>query len=391
MDDELDKFLYDKLNSEKKLPEQTSNEFKKIAYNTIYGDSKKIKIRHYPVTKVGMVACAMILATTGIVYAGTVIANKIWKEPEKTVGFYSEEKQENTIITEAEKQSTMSEKEAREKTKEILEKFGHKNEKIKTIELENNSSNYELYWDIETDNGTSIRFDAKGGNNLKINCDNVLEEDIEKYRTTEAEAIKTAKELCGQYGYDVQKYNHTKVMSNLDSEEESYIWTVIFAKKYDELINEYESIHVTFIPEINEIKSFIVNDEKCEENPIETTKEEAKQTALAEEQKVSTKYKVKNTYVDLSIEKMNGSAYLRTTDYDQYIKQSYETYPAENYIEYRTENRIRTVWAVTIEYDIPEGENSEEYFEEYYTYFVDATTNEVIGGEDIWYLLKAEN
>ena len=55
MDDELDKFLYDKLNSEKKLPEQTSNEFKKIAYNTIYGDSKKIKIRHYPVTKVGMV------------------------------------------------------------------------------------------------------------------------------------------------------------------------------------------------------------------------------------------------------------------------------------------------------------------------------------------------
>ena len=161
MDDELDKFLYDKLNSEKKLPEQTSNEFKKIAYNTIYGDSKKIKIRHYPVTKVGLIACALILATTGIVYAGTVIVNKIWKEPEKTVGFYSEEKQENTIITEAEKQSTMSEKEAREKTKEILEKFGHKNEKIKTIELENNSSNYELYWNIETDNGVDcyvIRF-----------------------------------------------------------------------------------------------------------------------------------------------------------------------------------------------------------------------------------------
>ena len=108
---------------------------------------------HYKLSKIIVTACASLLITTGIVCAGTVISKNIWKEPEKTVGFYDEQSNSTDIITEKAKEEAISEKEAIKKTEIILEKFGYKNEKIKTAELSNYSNNYELTWRIETKNG----------------------------------------------------------------------------------------------------------------------------------------------------------------------------------------------------------------------------------------------
>lgn len=72
-------------------------------------------------------ACATLLLTTGIVYAGVVISKQIWKQPEKTVGFFSSEND----ISEADKKEAISEVEARQKAKKLLKTFGYENEKIK--------------------------------------------------------------------------------------------------------------------------------------------------------------------------------------------------------------------------------------------------------------------
>lgn len=384
MDDELDEILYRKFDSIEDIPEEISKELESIIHNRLYAEEKK---EHYSIAKIITIACASIILTAGIVYAGSVVSNKIWKQPEKVVGFY-DEGNKNTI-TEEERDNAMSEKEAREKVKELLKKFGHKDEQIKLIRLDNNPNDYELTWYIQTDNGTNneniIEFDARGENSFGVMFQDALNENIHNYRTTEEEAVKTARDLCKKYGYDTEKYNKVKVLPNLETEEESYMWYVDFYKEYDRIINPYESISIGFVPEINDIYYFHVKDLKYENNSIEITEEQAKEIALEAETKINTGYEIKNININLGIKKMNGDAYKRINDYEQYYKENHtKNYPSNKIVSYRTDTIVRKVWKVTIEYEVPQysinTENTYNPLDRYYTYYVDTTTGEIIGG-----------
>ena len=373
--DELDKKLYHDLNLEIEVPSECE-----IIINEALNKSTK----RYSLAKLITTVCAMFLLTVGIVYAGTNIYDKIWTTPEKVVGFSSEE---NTI-TEEQQKSVMTETEARERSEEILEKFGYKDEKINSVELKNNQANYELTWYINTDKKTNISFNAEKGEDFSLSIDTILYENIQKYRTTEEEAEKTARDLCKKYGYDLNQYNYTKMTSNMNSEDESYIWYVHFYKKYDGIINPGEYIYVSFIPEVNKIYQFCVSNKKFENNPIKITEEEAKGIALKEEQKITTRYNVKDINVELNIVQMNGDAYLRINDYDQLHEQTSANYPSEKTINYRTDNRIRRAWVVTINYDIPVSldkfNGSYNRNDEKFSYYIDTTTGEIIGGSSIY-------
>ncbi len=373
--DELDKKLYHDLNLEIEVPSECE-----IIINEALNKSTK----RYSLAKLITTVCAMFLLTVGIVYAGTNIYDKIWTTPEKVVGFSSEE---NTI-TEEQQKSVMTETEARERSEEILEKFGYKDEKINSVELKNNQANYELTWYINTDKKTNISFNAEKGEDFSLSIDTILYENIQKYRTTEEEAEKTARDLCKKYGYDLNEYNYTKMTSNMNSEDESYIWYVHFYKKYDGIVNPGEYIYVSFIPEVNKIYQFCVSNKKFENNPIKITEEEAKGIALKEEQKITTRYNVKDINVELNIVQMNGDAYLRINDYDQLHEQTSANYPSEKTINYRTDNRIRRAWVVTINYDIPVSldkfNGSYNKNDEKFSYYIDTTTGEIIGGSSIY-------
>lgn len=382
--DDLDTILYNKLSQDKQLPENISNELKDIIYKSIYNDKTIKQIRHYSLSRIVAIACAMIITTTGIVYAaGKIIYDKIWKNPEKTVGFYAKEQD----VKEEEKEISMSENEARKKAEEILQKFECNNEKIETINLENNPSDYQLDWCITTDNNTKIRFDAKGGEKFKIFFNSLLDKNIEKYRTTKIEAEKIARELCEKYGYNLDEYSNVEVYSNLNNEEESYIWYVDFYKEYDGIINPYENISIGFIPEINQIYYFTIQNLKYEDNPIEITDEQAKQIVLNAEEKIEVGYKIKDIDINIGIACMNGNAYLRLTDYEQYCKQLSQSYPSKNVVEYRIDKHVRKVWKVSLQYSIPEDtdkfDTNYNPIPEHYTYYVDATTGEIIGGSII--------
>lgn len=373
--DELDKKLYHDLNLEIEVPSECE-----IIINEALNKSTK----RYSLAKLITTVCAMFLLTVGIVYAGTNIYDKIWTTPEKVVGFSSEE---NTI-TEEQQKSVMTETEARERSEEILEKFGYKDEKINSVELKNNQANYELTWYINTDKKTNISFNAEKGEDFSLSIDTILYENIQKYRTTEEKAEKTARDLCKKYGYDLNEYNYTKMTSNMNSEDESYIWYVHFYKKYDGIVNPGEYIYVSFIPEVNKIYQFCVSNKKFENNPIKITEEEAKGIALKEEQKITTRYNVKDINVELNIVQMNGDAYLRINDYDQLHEQTSANYPSEKTINYRTDNRIRRAWVVTINYDIPVSldkfNGSYNRNDEKFSYYIDTTTGEIIGGSSIY-------
>lgn len=368
--DEIEKRLYHDLQEEIDTPKE---------YENIIKEGLNKKKRCYSLTKIVTTACASLVLTAGIVYAGTTVIEKIWKQPEKIVGIAKD----NTI-TKEELEKSMSEKEARKKAEKILEQFGYKEEKIKSIELQKNVNN-KLDWYIETENNIYIYFDATGGKELYISSDGMLEKDIKNYHTTKEKAEQTARILCDKYGYDLQEYNYVEVDSNMESEEKSYIWYVNFYKESNKIVNKYNGINIAFIPEINKLYYFIIKDEKFENNTIQITEEQAKKIALGEEQKIDTKYNIKNTQTELSIAEMNGDAYARITDYKQfYEERNTLDYPNEKQVEYRTEGRIRKVWKVKIKYDVPLSDMFTDDFNVTdigYTYYIDATTGEIIGGE----------
>ena len=382
--DELDKKLYNDLNLEIEVPDK----LKKIIKDELQKERKKEA--HYSFSKIAITACVSLLVTTGIVYAGTVLTNNIWKEPEKVIGFYSEENKNQNTITESERARAMSKTEAESKAKELLKKFGHSNETIKLIELDSNPNNYELIWHIETNNKSIIEFEAEKGKSFSVFFESVLAKNIDNYRTTEEKAIKTAEKLCEKYGYFPNKYSDIEIRSNLVSQKDAYIWYADFSKKYDDMVNPFEKIKIGFIPEINEIYYFIVKDEEYDNNSIEVSKEQAEKIALDAEQQINTGYNIKSIYSNLDIAKMNGDAYARKVDYDQYYQERHsKNYSLNDTIIYRTDSYIRKVWMVTIEYDTLNKDNTNVY-DEYYTYYIDVTTGEIIGGNPIYYMTRLQ-
>jgi len=216
--DEIDKKLYNDLNLKIEIPDKLE---------TIIKQGLNKRPPHYSLSKIAIGICTFLATTAGIVYAGTIIYDKIWKEPEKVVGFYTEERSEQDTINSEKNESVMSEEEARIKTREILEKFGYK--------------------DIQTENNIHISFEASEAKSFNISINNVLYENIENYRTTQKNAEETARALISKYGYDLNKYSYIKITSNMNSEEESYIWNVNFYKEYEGIVNPYESISISFI------------------------------------------------------------------------------------------------------------------------------------------------
>ena len=380
---DLDNILYKKLQSDKKLPTNISEELEILVKNTVYSNKKNVV--KYSFAKMIAIVCTTILSATGIVYAGKTISEHIWHNPEKTVGFYAEEKYNEISKEDIEK--SISKEEAIARAEEILSQFDIDNEKINSAKIESNDQNYDLTWYIKTESGVQIDIDANDGKDFCLYNDNILNSDeIQKYRTTKTEAEKTARKLCSKYGFDLSKYTEVKVESNLCDEKESYIWYVDFYKQYDGIRNPYEKISITFIPEIDKIVYFNYRNKKLEDSTVEVTREQAEKIAIENDKKTGIKYDILNIETELNIVDMNGDAYLRITDYEQYRKQAYVEYPSEKYVKYRTQSHIRKAWTVTITYEIPDEINkfSEDYhsMDEEYTYYIDSQTGEVIGGTD---------
>ena len=79
---------------------------------------------------------------------------------------------------------------------------------------------------------------------------------------------------------------------------------------------------------------------------------------------------------------MNAKAYFRLTDKERFYKQmSTVDYPLEEMVYYQMEDRIRNAWVVDIKYinDWPDIVTS--YTRGEFSYFIDSTTGEIIGGD----------
>ena len=312
---------------------------------------------------------------TGIVYAtGTAIYDKIWKQPESY--------KVSNEITEKDKENAISEEDARKKAEEYLRKIGLDDE-INGLRLMKSWRGNDVIWDIGFTKGSMIMDDK--GNFKSLNIPSYNYKIPYNYGITREEARKTAKELLAKYNPENNddEYELVSLSRNMENDKASYIWYDDFYKKYGDLYNQYEKISIGWVPTINGLYSLNIENSKYENNEQIITKEEAIRIATERDKKIETRHNIATTEAQIGIDKMNADVVYREKDIENYNKGTinYEcdengTYKIKDNAEfYKVDNRVRKVWEVKIFYDY-----YNEYYQERYVYYVDATTGEIIGG-----------
>ncbi|MCI9286476.1 MAG: hypothetical protein HFJ57_00535 [Clostridia bacterium] len=396
--DELDRKLFNDLSEQVEIPIRCEY----IIKNALKSRKNKNTIRN--ITLIVAKACGIIFLTSGIVFASAKIYENVWKEPQKIDSFYGDNYEYDgnelygighTKDIEINEKNVITKDKAKIKFEAILKKFGYENEKIISIELADNPSDDSLLYRATTENKFMLDLDAKDTRNFKI-FTNVAYKDIENYRGTQEEVQRVVEEICKKQGYDLSTYNHKEIKFNIsqkvyeeallnnvyieDSPENATIWEIKYNKEHNGIINKYEEITVGIVPEINELYYFIYTDKSPQNTDIVVDKEKAKEIALAKEKELNVEHNVKNIDIELDIIKMNGYAYLRKNDYEHYYKsRTTPNYPIEKLQYYRVEDNIRQVWRVKLEFE--QANNSKYNRENSFTYFIDTTTGEVVGGE----------
>lgn len=376
---DLDEFLYKFKNEEQAIPHSFTNTIRNFSPKSIESRNWIMKINK--IKKSIIVAISLFLGS-GVVFAATKTYENIWKEP----GTY----EISYELTENEKNEAISEEEAKKKALEYLSKIGLDSE-VNNLILTKDALEDEIIWDISFESGTMII--NGNGEFVGLNIPSFNYKIPYNYGITREEARKVAKELLEKYKPEENggEYELVKLTRNMETDEGSYIWYADFYKKYEELLNPYESIHIGWIPTINGLYSLSMENSKYENNEQIISKEEAIKIATEKDKQIETRYNIVSTEAEIGIDKMNTEVIYREKNIEEYEKgilnyfelEENGTYKIKDDAEfYKVDNRVRKVWEVTIYYDYYKYDYPERY-----VYFVDATTGEIIGG-DRWYGTK---
>lgn len=315
--------------------------------------------------------------TTGLVYGGSVVYDKIWKEPESY--------KMNMNLSEEEKAKCISEEEAEKIGNSYLNKIGLSDETIQNLGLTKEFFSDENVW-VMGSQKASLTIDAEKGILKSVQIPTWEYKIPYNYGITREEARKVAKELLEKYRPedDNGDYELVKLTRNMETDEASYIWYAIFRKKYGDLFNENEEINIGWVPTINGLYSLNFKRNIYENNEEKISKEDAIKIATEKDKQIEKSKTIKETKAEIRIKKMNENVYLRENFKEEYEKGTLNlektgenTYQfKEDAVFYKTEERVRKVWCVVVKYDM-----DETYVSAAYTYFVDATTGEIIGGQ----------
>ena len=311
--------------------EEVANTKKKDEfYNITFKDSK------YKVLKIAATFVMVLGVTFGTIYAGKEAYQNIWQDPKKYSYSVSQD------LSDEEKQECISEEEANELGNKYLKQVGLEDEEIINQNLSKEFLSDKNEWGMSSKIAT-MTIDAKTGDLKTIQVPTWNYKIPYNYGISREEAKEVAYKLFDKIKEDNIEgdYELVTLRRNMETDEASYIWYAEFQRKYGDLINPNESVFIGWVPTINGIYQIKIQRDKFENNEIVKTKEEAIEIAKEKDRKVAPERTIKNIDADIRIEKMNAEVY---------------------------------VWLVNIEYEKQEDKMDS------FTYFVDTTTGEIIGG-----------
>lgn len=347
----------------------------KIAISQIKKEEEKAmnQKKKFILKNIGIAAC-MVISITGVVFAGSKVIEKIWKTPERI---------ENATdkITEKSKKENITEEKAKEIAINKLKEIGFNTNIIKTNHYKEIDSDKIMYR-FSTEDNYEISINGQTGEFFEIwnNNQNIQDTNV---TITEEEAKKISNEYYKLFGFKEGEYEITKVWSN--NEEGSgkgsgFEIDITYNKKYEDTYNPYESIDIGIESKNKNFDYFRVTNIPFDNNETIISKEEAIQIALNEDKKIETN-KVIETSVKKMVVKMNSNAYERIQNKEKYYEAMQTIdYPLEERNYYNINDKIRNAWVVVITYEDNFNDIVKRYTEGQFSYFVDCTTGEIIGG-----------
>lgn len=340
--------------------------------------------------KTVVTALAGIVLSTGVVFAGTMVYENIWKTPEK-IQLSSGDFEEITKITEESKKENMSEEKAKEIAINKLKEIGFNHNIVGTNHYKKFDSNTIIYR-FDTEDNYEISIDGQTGEFFDIWNNNKNNQDI-NVTITEEEAKEIANKYYKLFGFKEGEYEISKVWVNNNEgsgKGAGFKIDITYNKKYGDIYNPYESISIGIESKNKNFDYFRVENIPFDNNEIIITENEAINIALKEDEKIETN-KVESTKAKLMVVKMNADAYDRINNKDKhYEAMQTPEFPLEERNYYNIEDRVRKAWVVVITYEDNYGDDIvKRYTEGKYSYFVDATTGEIIGGHTLDYIYSA--
>lgn len=341
----------------------------KIAIFEMNKEDKKMKQSTKKIMNIAATVVVTIGLSVGTVYAGTIIYEKIWKEPTRID--LSEDKITDEIIN-----KSISEEEAKKIAQDKLIQVGLTTEKITGTDHYRESGTEKLYYRFITDNWY-ITINGQTGEFYDLSLKK-YDKSAEDYTMTKEEAIEVGKQYYKDLGYKEGEYEFAEIVPLW---ENGGSYSARFYKKYGDLYNKAEAIWIEFYAKEHQLHGYSVENHKCENNPIEITKEEALEIAINEDKKIENR-PIAKTNAELRIKEMNAEAYARLNNTEEYYKpMTTPDVPSEEIVAYSTEGRVRTVWVVVLEYEDEEADIVNKVAKGQYSYYIDSTTGEIIGGD----------
>lgn len=346
----------------------------------------KIKV----ILKTVSMALAGIILSTGVVFAGTKVYEKIWKTPEK-IQLSSGDFEEMTKITEESKKENITEEKAKEIAINKLNEIGFNSNIVSTNHYKEYDSN-KIMFRFDTEDNYEISIDGQTGEFFDIWNNNKNNQDI-NVTITEEEAKEIANKYYKLFGFKEGEYEISKVWVNNNEgsgKGAGFKIDITYNKKYGDIYNPYESIGIGIESKNKNFDYFRVENIPFDNNETIINENDAINIALKEDEKIETN-KVESTKTKLMIVKMNADAYDRINDKEKhYEAMQASNYPNEERNYYKVDDKIRKAWVVVINYEDNYGDDvAKRYTEGTYSYFVDATTGEIIGGHTLDYIYSA--
>lgn len=337
-------------------------------------------IMRFNIKKCVATIMATVAITSGVAFAGTKIYESIWIEPQKV-------DEVTTELTPAAKTENISEEDAKKIAIDELTQIGFNTNIIETAHYKEIDSDKIMYRFINEDN-YKISIDGQEQDFFEIWYEG-QHVGYEEFTISEEKGIEVANRYFELFGYEQNDYEITNIrrltaFGDFSETGDSGIgYDITYTKKYGEEFNPYEKIYITVYAK-DEMLSMLreENNNPFDDNPIEITEKEALNIAL-EFDKIVENREIASTNVEQMIVQMNADAYSRAKEKDKYYEaMTTVDYPMEKRVYYETAERIRNAWVVVITYVDNFDNVVDRYPKGQYSYFVDATTGEIIGGSN---------
>lgn len=356
----------------------------KIAVFELKEEDKRMKQCTKKFTNIAAVVAITVGLSIGTVYAGSIMYEKIWKEPTKISQeeVNREEEKIKEPITIEEKEKMISDEKAIEIANNVLKNLGYNNITFKETNIVrgyDSKNHFIVSTETDLSKGIVVNLNSITGE-FEYFCDNnVIDNDTKCDDITEEVAKNIANDIYKKLNV-IQDNDEYEIMSAKKQNMVSGniindMWQISYAKKYNNTFDTQTAFTTAFKVVDGKTKIHIIKG-KCEENfennSVIITKDEAIKIA-SEKEKEFSNLEISEVSAELSIEKMNIFIY------------ALENNITNNNGEYQVDDIVRNVWVVEVKHskDSKPRDSELETVRQLYNkkYYIDATTGEIIGGE----------